>query len=713
MEEPALDNPDLYINRELSMLAFNRRVLEQARDPATPLLERLRFLCIANSNLDEFFEIRVSGLMQQVEYGATQAGPEKMSPADTLAQIGPVAHELVTEQYQILNEEMLPALQREGIAFARRAKWTEAVSEWVKNYFQLNLVPILSPIRLDPAHPFPKVINKSLHFIVLLKGEDAFSHAGGMAVVHVPRVFPRLIRLPDNISSHPYQFIFLSSIIHDQMGSLFPGMEVSACHQFRVTRNSDLFVDTEEVDDLARALEGELSSRRYGAAVRLEVDETCSEDVIRFLLGRFEIDDANLYKVNGPVNLHRLMALPDLVNRPDLKYPGFVPGLPARVARFPDMFTAVSAGDLLLHHPFESFSPVIDIVRQAAIDPHVRAIKQTLYRTGNESALVESLASAARAGKEVTVVIELRARFDEQANIALASRLQESGAHVVYGVVGYKTHAKMLLIVRQEGAHIRRYVHLGTGNYNPQTARAYTDYSFFTADSEIGEDVHTIFLQLTSLGKVTRLKRLLQSPFTLNKALLTFIDNEAQNARNGKSARITAKMNALIEPGIIRALYAASQAGVQIDLIVRGVCSLRPGVPGVSENIRVRSVVGRFLEHTRVFCFENGGAPRVFCSSADWMGRNLFQRVETCFPISDPELAKRVIEQGLKPYLDDNTQAWELHPDGKYERVTAVGKEAFNAQSELIRILASGAESRASGKIPRPLKQRKGRKVGK
>jgi polyphosphate kinase len=713
MEDPALDNPDLYINRELSLLAFNRRVLEQARDPATPLLERLRFLCIANSNLDEFFEIRVAGLMQQVEYGATQVGPEKMSPADTLSRIGVIAHDLVAEQYQILNEEMLPALEREGVAFVRRANWTQAESEWVADYFQQNLMPILTPIRLDPAHPFPKVINKSLHFIVLLSGEDAFSHAGGMAVVHAPRVFPRLIRLPEAISNYPHQFIFLSSIIHDQIGNLFPGMEVNACHQFRVTRNSDLFVDTEEVDDLARALQGELSSRRYGAAVRLEVDDTCPEEVVNFLLGRFEMDDANLYRVNGPVNLHRLMALPDLVNRPDLKYPGFVPGLPARIARFPDMFAAVSAGDLLLHHPFESFSPVIDFVRQAAVDPTVRAIKQTLYRTGSESALVEALASAARAGKEVTVVIELRARFDEQANIDLASRLQESGAHVVYGVVGYKTHAKMLLIVRQEGAHIRRYVHLGTGNYHAQTARAYTDYSFFTADPEIGEDVHTIFLQLTSLGKVTRLKRLLQSPFTLNKALLKFVENEAQNARDGKPARIIAKMNALTESGIIRALYAASQAGVQIDLIIRGVCSLKPGIPGVSENIRVRSIVGRFLEHSRVFYFENGGDPQVFCSSADWMGRNLFQRVETCFPISDPELAKRVIEQGLKPYLDDNTQAWELHSDGTYARVTATENGVRTAQSELIRILASDTESRTSGKIPHPLKQRRIRRVGK
>ncbi len=534
-----------------------------------------------------------------------------------------------------------------------------------------------------------------------------------MAVVHAPRVFPRLIRLPEGLGNVPYNFIFLSSIIHDQMGNLFPGMEVSACHQFRVTRNSDLFVDDEEVDDLARALEGELSSRRYGAAVRLEVDDTCPEDVVRYLLRRFEMEEENLYRVNGPVNLHRLMALPDLVDRPELKYPGFVPRLPTRIAQHPDMFAAVSAGDLLLHHPFESFAPVVDFVRQAASDPNVRAIKQTLYRTGSKSALVDSLASAARAGKEVTVVIELRARFDEQANIALASRLQAAGAHVVYGVVGYKTHAKMLLIVRQEGKRIRRYVHLGTGNYHASTARIYTDYGFFAADPDIGQDVHTIFLQLTSLGKVTRLKRLLQSPFTLYKALLEFVDNEARNARDGKPARIIAKMNALVEPGIIQALYAASQAGVEIDLIVRGMCSLRPGVEGVSEHIRVRSVVGRFLEHSRVFYFENGGDPRVFCSSADWMGRNLFQRVETFFPISDLALARRVIEEGLNPYLADNTQAWELQSDGSYRRVEAGENAPYTAQTELIRELASATVARASGKIPRLHKKRKQRKTGR
>ncbi len=705
----ALDDPDLYINRELSLLAFNRRVLAQASDPSTPLLERLRFLCISSSNLDEFFEIRVAGLIQQVEFGSTQAGPDSLSPAETLARISTEAHELVAEQYHCLNAEMLPALANEGIRFTRRSDWTPQQAEWVKQYFHQHLMPILSPIRLDPAHPFPKVINKSLHFIVVLSGRDAFTHVGGMAVLHAPRVFPRLIRVPQEISETPHEFVFLSSMIHDQVGSLFPGMQVDACHQFRVTRNSDLFVDTEEVEDLALALEGELFSRLYGDAIRMEVDQTCPDEVVEYLQQRFELRRESLYRVDGPVNLHRLMALPDLIERPDLKYPSFTPGLPARISQHGNMFEAIAAGDLLLQHPFESFAPVLDLVRQASTDPAVRAIKQTLYRTGAESALVASLVAAAKAGKEVTVVIELQARFDEEANITLASRLQEAGAHVVYGVVGYKTHAKMLLIVRQEGENLKRYVHLGTGNYHASTARAYTDYSFFTADPEIGEDVHTVFMQLASLGHATRLKRLLQSPFTLNKALLGFIEREAQNALGGKPARIIAKMNALVEPGIIKALYRASQAGVGIDLIIRGVCSLRPGVTGVSENIRVRSIVGRFLEHSRVFYFENGGDPQVFCASADWMGRNLFQRVETCFPVPQPEMAGRVVEHGLQPYLDDNTQAWQLHADGSYTRVEAKGEEPMTAQTWLIKTLAGGLEPPASVKIPRHLKKKRSR----
>jgi polyphosphate kinase len=688
MDAKNLDNPDLFINRELSLLSFHRRVLEQARDPNTPLLERLRFLCIASLNLDEFFEVRVAGLIQQAEFGSQKTGADNLTPTEVLARIGAETLTLVAHQYRVLNEEMLPALASEGIRFLRRGEWSKRQSAWIKSYFEEQILPIVSPIRLDPAHPFPRVQNKSLHFIVMLKGEDAFGQAGGMAVVQAPRPLPRLISLPEEVGSGPHDFVFLSSIIHAHMDELFPGMEVTGSHQFRVTRNSDLFVDTEEVDDLLRALEGELPSRRYGDEVRLEMDDTSPEHVAEFLLTRFGLPVHHLYRVEGPVNLHRLMAVPDLVDRPDLKYQSFTAGLPIHLTQHADMFEAISAGDILLHHPFQSFAPVLDFLRQAATDPNVLAIKQTLYRTGSESALIDSLVAAARAGKEVTVVIELRARFDEEANISLASRLQEAGAHVVYGVVGYKTHAKMLMVVRREGGKLRRYVHLGTGNYHARTARIYTDYGLLTANTEIGEDVHRIFMQLTSLGTATRLKHLLQSPFTLHKRTIELIRNEAENARAGKPARIIAKMNGLMEPGVIRELYRASQAGVSIDLNVRGICCLRPGIPGVSDNIRVRSIVGRFLEHTRVFYFEQAGHPVLFCASADWMNRNLFQRVETAFPILDPELFRRVLEQGLMHYLDDNTQAWLLEPDGTYVRVVAGEAAPVNAQTALLAAMA-------------------------
>ena len=709
MDPPDLENPDLYINREISLLAFHRRVLEQARDPDTPLLERLRFLCIAGSNLDEFFEVRVGGLVQQVDYGSVQAGPDNLGPTEALARISPIAHRLVSDQYALLNQEMLPALEREGIRFLRRGRWRAAQKKWIRAYFETQILPIVSPIRLDPAHPFPRVHNKGLHFIVLLKGEDAFGQEGGMAVVQAPRPLPRLIRLPESVAGGPNDFVFLSSVVHAHVGDLFPGMKVTKCYQFRVTRNSDLFVDEEEVDDLLRALEGELPSRRYGDAVRLEVDDTCPQEVADFLLRRFDLQAANLYRVHGPVNLHRLMSLPDLVDRPDLKYPSFTPGLPLRLKQQGDVFEAIAAGDILLHHPFQSFAPVIDFVRQAAADPNVLAIKQTLYRTGSESVLVDSLVSAARAGKEVTVVVELRARFDEEANISLASRLQEAGAHVVYGIVGYKTHAKMLLVVRREGGTLRRYTHLGTGNYHARTARLYTDYGLLTADPGIGEDVHRIFMQLTSLGTATELRHLLQSPFSLHKALIRHIEHEAQAAREGRPARIIAKMNALIEPQVIRALYRASQAAVPIDLIVRGICGLRPGMPGVSDNIRVRSIVGRFLEHTRVFYFENGGEPLVYCASADWMGRNLHQRVETCFPILDQRLKRRIYEEGLEPYLADDTQAWLMQADGSYERASRDPERPVSAQRLLLADLGD------SGAVGAPLavngRRRRRRKI--
>ena len=633
--------------------------------------------------------------MQQVDYGSVQAGPDNLSPTEVLARLSPIAHALVRDQYTLLNDEMLPALEREGIRFLRRGGWTAGQKEWIQTYFEEQILPIVSPIRLDPAHPFPRVHNKGLHFIVLLKGEDAFGLEGGMAVVQAPRPLPRLIRLPESVSSGPHDFVFLSSIIHAQVGDLFPGMEVTGCYQFRVTRNSDLFVDEEEVDDLLRALEGELPSRRYGDAVRLEVDDTCPPDVVAFLRRRFDLGEAQLYRVHGPVNLHRLMTLPDLVDRPDLKYPSFTPGLPARLSQQDGIFEAIAAGDILLHHPFESFVPVIDFVRQASTDPNVLAIKQTLYRTGSESVLVDSLVTAARAGKEVTVVVELRARFDEEANISLASRLQEAGAHVVYGIVGYKTHAKMLLVVRREGSTLKRYTHLGTGNYHARTARVYTDYGLLTADPDIGEDVHRIFMQLTSLGTATKLRRLLQSPFSLHKAMIEYIEREAQAARAGKPARIVAKMNAIIEPEVIRALYRASQAGVPIDLVVRGICGLRPGVPGVSDNIRVRSIVGRFLEHTRVFYFENGGKPLIYCSSADWMGRNLHRRVETCFPVLDRRLKRRIYQEGLEPYLADDTQAWLMRSDGGYERAVQNPEHPAAAQSLLLAKLSETGSGRS------------------
>lgn len=683
-----LTRPELYINRELSLLAFHRRVLAQAQDQSIPLLERLRFVCIASTNLDEFFELRVAGLKQQVAAGSVQAGPDNLSPQEILNRISVGAHQFVDEQYRLLNETLLPVLEREGICFLRRDQWNKEQSKWVRNHFDNELLPILSPIGLDPAHPFPRILNKSLNFIVSLKGKDAFGRDSGMAVVQAPRSLPRLIQFPKELSELPYDFIFLSSIIHAHVEDLFPGMIVTGCYQFRVTRNSDLFVEEEEVDDLLRALEGELPSRRYGDSVRLEVPDNCPEKMISFLLKQFKLEQQDLYQVNGPVNLNRLLPLPDLVNRPDLKYPSFTPGIPTNLGR--NLFTTISEGDILLHHPFQSFTPVIDFVRQAATDPQVLAIKQTLYRTRPDSVLVDALVEAARSSKEVTVVVELRARFDEAANIRLANRLQEAGAHVVYGVVGYKTHAKMIMVVRREGNKLKRYVHLGTGNYHDRTARIYTDYGLLTCDETIGEDVHKMFMQLTTLGRGAKLKSMLQAPFSLYQGLMERIEREIELARAGKKAKIIAKINALTETDMIRALYQASMAGVKIDLIVRGMCCLRPGLPGISENIHVRSIVGRFLEHTRCFYFLNNGKPEVFCASADWMARNLHKRVEECYPVENPELKERVIEQGLNLYLQDNTQAWILDSEGHYTRSTQEKDTlmAISAQQTLLQSLA-------------------------
>ncbi|MEJ2361869.1 MAG: polyphosphate kinase 1 [Gammaproteobacteria bacterium] len=583
---------------------------------------------------------------------------------------------------------MLPLLEAQGVRTLKRSEWTKQQEAWLREYFEDQLMPVLSPLGLDPAHPFPRILNKSLNFIVSLTGKDAFGRNSGLAIVQAPRALPRLIQLPPELpTTGPYDFVFLSSVIHAYAEGLFHGMKVNGCYQFRVTRNSDLFVDEEEIDDLLRAVEGELVSRHYGDAVRLEVAHNCPDELVTFLMKRFQLAEEDVYKVHGPVNLNRVSAIADMVDRPDLKFPAFTSSVPPTLTGSRHIFEAIRKQDILLHHPFESFLPVIDFVRKAAEDPKVIAIKQTLYRTGPKSAIVDALVSAARGGKEVTVVIELRARFDEEANVALAARLQEAGVHVVYGIVGYKTHAKMILVVRRESRGLRHYVHIGTGNYHPRTARLYTDYGMFSCDEQIGEDVHHVFLQLTSLGKVARLNKLLQSPFTLHDGLMAKIRRECKIAQSGKPARIIIKVNALIDQKIIQNLYEASMAGVEIDLIVRGICSLKPGVPGVSEHIRVRSIIGRFLEHTRVYYFSNDGSPEVYASSADLMPRNLFRRVEVAYPIQDKLLRERIIKD-LQLYLDDNTQAWLLNADGGFKRLTPGDAPPVNAQQTLLEKLA-------------------------
>jgi polyphosphate kinase len=681
VDQPVLKLPQNFINRELSSLEFNQRVLAQSLDARIPLLERLRFLCISSSNLDEFFEIRVAGLKQLLELGSAQIGPDGLAIAEQLASIHVRATRLVHDQYACLNGVLLPALANAGIELLSQDEWDAPARAWIEHHFAVEVEPVLSPLGLDPARPFPRIQNKSLNFIVHLSGKDAYGRDSEFAILQAPRSLPRIVPLPDGDGQR--RFVALSTIVEAFVARLFEGMEVLGCYQFRLTRNSDLFVDDEEVDDLRRALEGELAQRRYGAAVRLETAIDCPADMVAFLLKHFALSQLDCYRVPGPVNLNRFSAIYDLVQRADLKYPQFTPGLPARLVGATDLFAAIRQRDVLLHHPYRSFGPVMDLLRQAAVDPGVLAIKQTLYRTGDNSPIVDALVAAAMAGKDVTVIIELRARFDEEANIELSTRLQEAGAHVMYGVVGYKTHAKMILIVRREAEGIRRYCHLGTGNYHPRTARTYTDYGLFTCDENIGADVHEIFLQLTSLTRTPRLRRLLQSPFHLHEAVLAMIEREGAHAMAGRPARIIAKLNALVDPQTIETLYRASRTGVKIDLIVRGVCALRPGVPGVSDNISVRSIIGRFLEHSRCYWFENGGDSELYLSSADWMERNFFRRVEIAFPILQPKLRER-IRADLDVYLQDNMDAWLLQSDGTYTRVAAGAAEGCDAQAQLL-----------------------------
>ena len=679
-----MPNQPTILCRELSLLAFNRRVLAQARDEGVPLLERLRFLCIVSSNLDEFFEVRMAWLKKESQLNPHALLDNGTTPAETMAAAAAEAKKLIQEQYELFNQELIPALRQEGIFFYPRRQWTEQQRAWIESYFDRELLPILTPLGLDPAHPFPRLLNKSLNFVVSLSGKDAFGRASGMAVVQAPRILPRVVKLPEELSEG-HGFVLLSSILHAYVHKLFPGMDVEGCYQFRLTRNSELTVDEEDLTNLRAAVQTELRERQYGDEVRLEVADNCPPHVAEFLLAQCNLSPNELYQVVGPVNLVRLMAVPDMVDRPDLKFAPFSPGLPKDVRKDQPMPEVLKQHDVLLHHPYQSIAPTVRFIQEAAADPDVVAIKMTIYRTGTHSDLARALIAAANAGKQVTVVVELMARFDEENNVNWARRLESAGAHVVYGVFGYKVHAKMALVIRREGGYLKRYAHLGTGNYHQGTSRIYTDFGLLTADEAITADVNAIFMEITGLGQPTRLNKLYQSPFTLSPMLLERIAAETAEARAGRPARIIAKMNSLIEPGIIRALYEASRAGVQIDLIVRGMCTLRPGVPGLSENIRVRSIIGRLLEHSRVFYFHSGGREELFIASADWMGRNFFRRIEICTPVENPTIKQRIMREALTFALADNRKAWLMQPDGSYIRAAVQeGEEGLDMQETLL-----------------------------
>ena len=670
--------------RELSLLEFNRRVLAQAEDKNVPLLERLRFLCIVSSNLDEFFEVRMAWLKREDKLHPRRKLDNGKMPSETIADVTKAARSLIRHQYDLFNNVLQPELAQEGIFFYRRRNWTDTQKKWIEDYFDRELLPILTPIGLDPSHPFPRPLNKSLNFAIELDGTDAFGRPSGMAIVQAPRILPRVVPLPAELCEGGSGFVFLSSILHAHVGKLFPGMTVKGCHQFRLTRDSDLTVDEEDLKNLRAAIQNELHDREYGDGVRLEVADTCPAYIHDFLLSQFRLTAAELYQVKGPVNLVRLNAVPDLVDRPDLKFPPHTQGRLKALGKNGSIFKLIRRAPILLHHPYQSFDPVVHMIREAAADPAVLAVKMTIYRTGSNSELVRALMKAALAGKQVTVVVELMARFDEANNVNWAQQLENAGAHVVYGVFGYKVHAKMALVIRREDGVLKRYAHLGTGNYHQGTSRIYTDFGIITDDDQITADVNTLFMEITGLGKPGCLNKLYQSPFTLHKMVINRIRQETAHAKAGKPARITAKMNSLIEPSVIDALYQASAAGVQVDLIVRGMCTLRPGVKGLSENIRVRSIVGRQLEHSRIYCFHNNGADDTFISSADWMGRNFFRRIEVATPVTTPTLKKRVIHEGLTMALDDNTHAWLMQPDGSYIRATpAEGESEVDLQNDL------------------------------
>jgi len=686
----SLDNPEYFINREFTSLAFNDRILQLAKDERIPLLERMRYLCICTGNLDEFFEIRVAGLKEQIALGSRKLNIDGLRPDEIFSQLSKKAHLFTDNLYHIFNKQLLPAMREENIHFLQNEEWTEDIHLWAKHYFKNEISPIVSPIALDLAHPFPRLFNKSMNFIISLQGKDAFDRSIDYAVVHAPRSIPRIIPLPSELCTDGGSyFVYLSSIIQFHVHSLFPGMEIDGCYTFRLTRNSDLFLREEEIVDLAVAVQRELFSRHYGHVVRLEIDKNCPEKIVDFLLQKHHLHHEDTYYCDGPVNLQRYYSAINRIDRPDLNYPPLVVQYPLFLHQKRNIFNVLDDQDILLHHPYQSFEVVIEFVRQAANDPSVLAIKQTLYRTHYDSVMVGALVEAARSGKEVTAVIELRARFDEESNLKLANYLHEAGVLVLYGVLGYKTHAKMTLVVRRLHGKLKRYAHLGTGNYHEKTAKHYTDLGLLTADPDITSDIQIIFQQLTGLGKTVKLKALCHAPFTLQKNLLNHIYACQKAAQEGREAEISIKINGLTDKTMIKALYQASQAGVKINLIVRSVCCLKPGIPGVSENIRVTSVIGRFLEHHRVYYFREGGTEYFYCSSADLMERNLYNRIEVLFPIRDPECQKRIHQEIFRNYLKDNAYSWEMQQDGSYK---ASHHGSYSAQEKLIQLFSPNGE---------------------
>ncbi len=668
------------LDRDVSILAFNERVLDWAKRPEVPLLERLRYLCIVSSNLDEFFEVRAD-----LHMSAFRNGDEKGTyNTKTFETVYNTARDLVNEQYSLYNAVLLPSLQKEGIKLLSHADRNLVQKNWVKNYFRREVNPLLVPVGLDPAHPFPQVANKSLNFIVQLSGKDAFGRSNDIAIVKVPRVLPRVIPLPAKVAGHGKAFVLLSSVIRAHLNDLFPGREVGHFSQFRVTRNSDLSVDEEEVENLRTALRKGLQHRQYGQALRLEVSDSCSEHLSDFLLKQFSLPKSALFRAAGPVNLVRLSQLIDLVDDPALLFPAYQSSFPKQLKQGESIFARLQKGDVLIHQPFESFDGVLAFLKEAVEDPQVLAIKQTIYRTGSDPAMMNLLREAVRRGKEVTAVVELKARFDEEANINWAEQLESVGAQVVYGVVGLKTHAKMLLVTRREGRVLKRYGHLSTGNYNPRTAKLYTDLSYLTSDVRMTADMETLFVHLASPSRLGRMNKLWSAPFFLQKNMVEKIEAVGAAAAKGLPARIVAKMNSLTDPVLVHALISAGQKGAQIDLIVRGACMLPAGIPGKTDNIRVRSIIGRFLEHSRVFFFETDTVQDIYLSSADWMSRNMTRRVELAWPVLELSLRQRLIDECLLAYLHDTRNAWTLDADGKYRRVEKQGRKPQSAQALLM-----------------------------